>query len=180
MYISREKYEPIFNKLIDGKYFSEYGFPILDQLSDQKYIETDYGISYIVDHKYRCSKNIRESVLEEGLPVAADLDDIIYYYKENYYTYDKKENLFLKVKPVLEEHDYFDNGIFELRPYYWGDATAIITKPNFVHKRTGTSLFWYKYPLRGAYFNFNAPSPEEFEKIINECIESLEGICKKK
>lgn len=84
----------------------------------------------------------------------------------------------------------FENDVFSVFPYYWGDCTCgfdekdsqwqkenhhnencPIVKPNFYYKPTDFSIKWYKYPLRDSYMNQNI-TLDEFKKIISKCIES--------
>lgn len=51
----------------------------------------------------------------------------------------------------------YENSVFSLRPYYWGDDERIARLPNFVFKPTDYKLRWYKYPLRGATANKPLP-----------------------
>jgi hypothetical protein len=77
----------------------------------------------------------------------------------------------------------FKNDTFEIRGYYWGDCDCEedhvddcpCVLPNFVHKKTGLELSWYKYPFRDSYSNL--PLTEELmSKIVEDCIESLKEI----
>lgn len=52
------------------------------------------------------------------------------------------------------------------------DPQCPIVKPNFLHKPSGFSISWYKYPMRSSFMNENL-SVQEFAKIIDSCIESL-------
>ena len=47
-----------------------------------------------------------------------------------------------------------------------------IGKPNFLHKPSGFSIQWYKYPFRDSYMN-QPISLEQFREIITDCIASL-------
>ncbi|MHA2044701.1 MAG: hypothetical protein ACW99G_07895 [Candidatus Thorarchaeota archaeon] len=91
---------------------------------------------------------------------------------------------------------YFENDIFHVFPYYWGDCTCrpesdtlpseeeyynythkdtcLLLKPNFLYKPTGYELSWYKYPLRDSYASEDL-TLLEFADIIKKCVESLEG-----
>ena len=79
----------------------------------------------------------------------------------------------------------FENDVFSVFPYYWGDCTCgmegedkeclsecSLLRPNFLYKPTGFEINWYKYPLRDAYMNQNIRL-HEFVEIISKCIESL-------
>ena len=46
-------------------------------------------------------------------------------------------------------------------------------RPNFLHKRTGISINWYKYPLRDSYISMDI-SLRDFSKIIDECCNSVD------
>ena len=67
---------------------------------------------------------------------------------------------------------YFENEIFIVRQYYWGEDEDTMEKPNFVYKPTGFEIQWYKYPLRDSYMNQNIDF-EQLKEIMNKCIESL-------
>ena len=67
----------------------------------------------------------------------------------------------------------FDNDVFTMRTYWWGDEDAPeAIMPNFLHKRTGLELRWYKYALRDSYMNREV-SQEEWRQIMDECIASV-------
>lgn len=66
----------------------------------------------------------------------------------------------------------FQNGIFRVEPYYWGDDEEIADEPNFWYYPTGFELAWYKYPLRDSYCNQRI-TYLEFCEIIKKCIESV-------
>ena len=72
-------------------------------------------------------------------------------------------------------HTGFENGVFVLRPYYWGDDDRIADLPNFVYKPDNITISWYKYPMRGAYMN-KALNEYEFFSMLCECEASLDGI----
>lgn len=77
----------------------------------------------------------------------------------------------------------YENEIFSIFPYYWGDCTCgcdedkgdhkpecLLLKDNFVHYPTDLHIKWYKYPFRDSYSNRQI-SIEEFVAIIDDCIE---------
>lgn len=66
----------------------------------------------------------------------------------------------------------FDNDIFTIRPYYWGDDESIAELPNFIYKPSNIEINWYKYPLRDSYINTEI-TIEDFRDIIHKCIESV-------
>jgi hypothetical protein len=75
----------------------------------------------------------------------------------------------------------FENEVFAIFPYYWGDCTCrneknhkadcLIVKPNFLYKPMGFAIRWYKYPLRDSYTNQKI-TLAGFKKIISACIQS--------
>ncbi len=77
----------------------------------------------------------------------------------------------------------FENEIFAIFPYYWGDCTCgdeqnhkpdcLIVKPNFLYKPTGFTIHWYKYPLRDSYANQKI-TLAGLKKIISACIQSCQ------
>lgn len=67
---------------------------------------------------------------------------------------------------------FFDNDVFSLRPYYWGESDELAEKPNFVFKPTGFELSWYKWPFRDSYMSKNI-SYGEFCDMIDKCKQSL-------
>ena len=62
----------------------------------------------------------------------------------------------------------FENDIFLIRPYYWGDEEDLMDLPNFVYKPKNLEICWYKYPLRDAYSNVSF-SKDEFKRILEDC-----------
>ena len=76
-----------------------------------------------------------------------------------------------------ETYATFDNEIFTIRPYYWGDNEEIEELPNFVFKPTDFQIQWYKYPLRDSYMNREI-DVEQFKEIINECRKSVKKVSK--
>ena len=66
----------------------------------------------------------------------------------------------------------FENEIFIVRPYYWGDYECFYHLPNFVHKPTGLSIQWYKYSLRDSYSNQQF-DPDTLTSVMKSCKDSL-------
>ncbi len=66
----------------------------------------------------------------------------------------------------------FENAVFVMRPYYWGDDEAEAAKPNFLHKASGLEIRWYKYIGRGMTVNRHV-CPDCFQDIFAECMNSL-------
>jgi hypothetical protein len=69
----------------------------------------------------------------------------------------------------------FENDVFEMRSYYWGDDEEKEELPNFRHIKSGLEIRWYKYIGRG--MSVNAPvCPKCFIDIFAECLNSLGGL----
>lgn len=73
-----------------------------------------------------------------------------------------------------EQAEMFDNGVFKILPYWWGDSDNITDLPNFFFYPTGFEMVWYKYPLRDAWSNMPITF-EEFKNMIDKCRESLKN-----
>ena len=72
----------------------------------------------------------------------------------------------------VEHQHYFENDVFRIMPYWWGESKKIAAMPNFIYKPTGFEIQWYKYPMRDAYKNKDI-SFEDFCNILNKCKDSL-------
>lgn len=70
------------------------------------------------------------------------------------------------------EDIFFENDVFLVRPYYWGESPDVRERPNFVFKPTGFEIQWYKYPFRDAYMNKKIGF-FDLEDIIEQCKRSL-------
>lgn len=70
------------------------------------------------------------------------------------------------------ERGGFENDIFAINPYYWGEDENIMREPNFIYKPTGLTIDWYKYPLRDSYSNKKITF-EELNEILKKCKESI-------
>lgn len=87
-----------------------------------------------------------------------------------------KEELKVHLKTV-EKSDYghmqiFDNGVFKLFPYYWGEDEKLENIPNFIIADMNYELSWYKYPLRDSYAN-KLLTYDEFKSALDKCLKSL-------
>lgn len=77
---------------------------------------------------------------------------------------------------------HFENAVFEMHPYCWCDKDdcpqcgQIETQANFLHKPTGLAVRWYKYAFRATETNCKVIRPAELRKIVQECIDSLDGV----
>lgn len=78
----------------------------------------------------------------------------------------------------------FENDIFAMRPYYWGNctcgadetgtehaATCALRLPNFIHKATGQTICWYKWI--GRDMEADSDPIQNWGRIFTECWESL-------
>ena len=90
-------------------------------------------------------------------------------YNGNFYTKDES------LKKYYTKRGGFENDIFSINPYYWGNDEEIMDQPNFVYKPTGFEIQWYKYPMRDSYMNKNI-TIEVFVSILVKCFESLDPI----
>lgn len=68
--------------------------------------------------------------------------------------------------------EFYDNDIFVMRPYYWGDDEALMVKPNFEFKPKHITISWYKYPMRDAYCNQDL-TLDEFDTMLAECVDEF-------
>lgn len=76
---------------------------------------------------------------------------------------------------VRDDGEYeYENDVFIVRPYYWGEDEEKAELPNFVFKPLGLEIRWYKYPMRGAYSNMDVPL-DVFEAIMKVCAFSMDG-----
>lgn len=92
-----------------------------------------------------------------------------------YCTTDYEEEPNKNETKYIEHAHIFDNGIFELRAYYWGDSEKLSSKPNFVYKPDNIEISWYKYPLRDSYANIQL-SFDYFCSILKKCAMSLNKV----
>lgn len=84
-----------------------------------------------------------------------------------------EDSVYVKNSPDYHPHiHYFDNGIFMINPYYWGDAEDLMEFPNFIYYEDNIKIRWYKYPFRDSYMSKKL-SYEEFCNIIDKCKQSL-------
>jgi hypothetical protein len=75
--------------------------------------------------------------------------------------------------PEVEREFYgFDNDVFTIRPYYWGEDEAEEELPNFVYKPIGFEIEWYKYAFRDSYMNFDL-SKKQILEIFKKCAKSI-------
>ena len=71
-----------------------------------------------------------------------------------------------------DEMEGFENDVFSIFPYYWGEDDELSHAPNFIYKPTGLEMSWYKYPFRGAYMNQDITF-SQLEEIITLCTKSI-------
>lgn len=78
------------------------------------------------------------------------------------------------------EPDYINN-VFEMRSYCWCDSgwdqyEGIHPEgcpPNFLYKKNGLIINWYKHAGRGITSNMEYPGAKKWAKAIMTCIESI-------
>ena len=75
-------------------------------------------------------------------------------------------------KDLDDTYATFNNEVFTIRPYYYGDDNTIASLPNFVYKPINFEIQWYKYPLRDSYMNQDI-TVKEFKEIIEQCKKSV-------
>ncbi len=76
------------------------------------------------------------------------------------------------IKDKMNNSGGYENEVFSIRPYWWGDDDAEQTDmPNFLYKPTGFEIRWYKYPFRDSYMNKNL-SLDKIREIFRHCIGS--------
>ncbi len=66
----------------------------------------------------------------------------------------------------------FENEVFAIRPYYWGDDEEEMAKPNFLYKPDNLEIRWYKYPFRDSYSNKEL-TVDYLKEILNNCEKSI-------
>lgn len=75
-----------------------------------------------------------------------------------------------------DEHTTFlggyENEVFLINPYYWGDDEEIMAQPNFIYKPENITIDWYKYPMRDSYSNVEL-TPQKADEIFRICRESM-------
>lgn len=74
---------------------------------------------------------------------------------------------------ISKPEEEFDNGVFVVRPYYWGEEEEK-NDYHFYHRPSGFKMAWYKYPLRGVEANMEVTA-EEFYAIVQDCANSISG-----
>lgn len=73
----------------------------------------------------------------------------------------------------------YDNELFSIRPYYWGDDEKIANLPNFVFKPENFEIRWYKYPFRDSYTNQNK-TKKEIMQIFRKCYKFVKNTLRRK
>ena len=71
---------------------------------------------------------------------------------------------------------YIENDVFKMHPYCWCEQYdceyCSREEPNFIHKKSGFSVSWYKYIGRGMRVA-ETISTKEWKVIERECIDSI-------
>lgn len=98
------------------------------------------------------------------------MQDIFWKYFEN--TYFDYHCVWCRNDDNLTERGGYENDVFVIEPYYWGEDEDIIGQPNFIYKPENITIEWYKYPMRGAYSNVDL-TLEKADEIFRTCRESM-------
>lgn len=72
-------------------------------------------------------------------------------------------------KDCLTKRGGFENEVFTVNPYYWGDDEKIAEEPNFIYKPENITIDWYKYALRDSYCNIEL-TYEKLKEIMDKCL----------
>lgn len=72
----------------------------------------------------------------------------------------------------------YENDVFMMHRYCWCEEESCpwcgeTNAPNFLHKKSGFAVNWYKYI--GRSMEFRPTSGKELAEILNECLNSVEG-----
>ena len=101
-------------------------------------------------------------------PVSRDIGDIFFeFLGDSFDAYG-----FFDDKTKATELGGYENDVFVVNPYYWGDDGEIAKLPNFIYKPNNIEISWYKYPMRDAYSNTPITKGLASE-IFKHCKESL-------
>ena len=88
------------------------------------------------------------------------------------------------VKKKINEYGKYENDVFSLFPYYWGECeceselihvhnkSCPCNWPNFHYKPTDLKIEWYKYPFRDSFSN-KPFTVEEFVTMLDHCVEEF-------
>ena len=68
----------------------------------------------------------------------------------------------------------YENEMFAINPYYWGEEERLMEIPNFLYKPTGLIIEWYKYPFRDSYMNKNL-NDRQLKAIWTKCYNYMKG-----
>lgn len=80
----------------------------------------------------------------------------------------------VRVDDLVPDPYCFENDVYIIRAYYWGEDEEIAALPNFVFKPLGLEISWYKYPMRDAYSNQDVPM-DVFKAILKVCEFSMKS-----
>ena len=75
-------------------------------------------------------------------------------------------------KKHITDRGGYENGVFKVNPYYWGEDEDIMDEPNFIYKPEGIEISWYKYPMRDAYSSVLL-TKDRAKEIFRICRESI-------
>lgn len=167
--LDRNSFETPFKEFLVRNGFDEYGH------IENRDLDVHLKHNKVPGYVYREVDLNPNEIILNGDPVdenTYNVNDEIYIIENEELWDGTVENYVLKEEKIIDDDFYFENDIFVLRPYYWGDCDAISEFPNFVYKPENIVINWYKYPLRDAQCSVEL-SKDKFEKILKECEESL-------
>ena len=81
---------------------------------------------------------------------------------------------FTNMEAYKNDRGGYENDVFAIRAYYWGDDVEECARPNFRYKPTGLEIRWYKHPFRSGQMSQKLDETE-IRKIWRKCIESVIG-----
>ena len=70
-----------------------------------------------------------------------------------------------KDNPHRNARGGYDDGTICVNPYYWGNDEEEAAKPNFLDRAINLEIWWYKYPFRDSYMNWQM-SAEQLTKYF--------------
>lgn len=145
---------------IEDKYWYDF-----DEYCEQDFIYMERLYDWLKFKGYKSVEDIpKGNIIPDEITVLKPMEPD----KNNY---KKILKVYLVESKKVHSH-YFDNDVFLVRPYYWGDGEKIIEEPNFIYYPKNIIITWYKYPLRGATINRKI-SASEFMDMLEDCKKSL-------
>lgn len=75
--------------------------------------------------------------------------------------------------PIHNNGEVYENKMFSMRAYYWGDTEEVACLPNF--SCDGFEVRWYKYLGRGMSMNQEIDA-NEFFRLIDKCLKYVRSL----